>query len=162
MKMRHSIFCVVLLCLVSLPTGAETRPLVTASEAMALKEFSLGPVGYERVTGEGELLFRTLVTQPNNLEQFVHLYSLGNYEAKAYAMVAFYYLDPVLYRHLKSRHHGTGTIVQRYACCEKYPQSFDDILGEIEKGVFREYLPPDLLDPSPRTASGAIRFKTHE
>ncbi len=61
-------------------------------------------------------------------------------------MVGFYYLDKTLYKHIKKTYKNKNIIIQTVSgCFAIYSVSLADILTELEKGAFDDYIPKDIL-----------------
>lgn len=115
---------------------AEVATLVDA------KYFAVGGVGFGNLTSEGEIAFRTIYAEENNLEQFVIVYGKGGPVARMYALAAFHRLNRPLYDRLKAASAGE-TQVGRMTGCEAFFQPFADVIGQLEEGRF------DALFPKP-------------
>jgi hypothetical protein len=62
--------------------------------------FAFGGVGIAGVTSHGEKDFRVILARPTALATFEKLYSVGNLQAKAYALVGIHSLDVERFNYL--------------------------------------------------------------
>jgi hypothetical protein len=67
-----------------------------AHRMLNVKTYTFGPVGYGTGrTSEGESLYYTILKSPSALADFEYVWEHGNAQAHAYALTAFWKLDPV-------------------------------------------------------------------
>lgn len=103
--------------------------------------FAVGGAGYNNTISAGELAFRKIYSEKNNLEQFVVVYGRGSNVARMYALAGFYKLNRPLYDHLKTVHAESEAPVPRIVCCEVYKENLGSLMTRLEKGDFDALFP---------------------
>ena len=98
MKMRQLLFVIALVA----PMLAQSNPPTFSPGLEAAKIFALGPVGYAAKTSQEERQFRAIMAlQPDKAKQELErIYSSGNPQAMAYALVGMRKFDRTRYAEL--------------------------------------------------------------
>ena len=78
------------------------------------------------------------------MELLLEMYVRGNNEAKAYAMVAFYYMAPSLYDKLLELHKKKKTLVSCQSGCLRSRRSFAKLHNWIQMGHYGQGIPAKL------------------
>ncbi|SNT24828.1 hypothetical protein SAMN05421770_10673 [Granulicella rosea] len=85
-----------LLATCSATAGAEDSVDAAMKRLAAIRVFAFGPAGLGGGTSQGELDFRTIAALPQEhaLPLFLTLYSIGNTQAKSYALIGIRRISP--------------------------------------------------------------------
>lgn len=98
--------------------------------------FAVGCVGYSGQMSDGEINFRTIYSQKNNLEQFIRLYGVGNAAARMYALVALHKLAPDVYRHIKDNYKDRKVQIPTAVGCMVDSDSLEVLIRKLEAGDY--------------------------
>ena len=98
--------------------------------------FAFGPTGYAAVISQGEKDYKSVLSRPSAIEAFERLYSVGNPQAKCYALVGIRKLNPSRFKHLSDSLRNSRDEVLTQSGCIVYHESFAAILKRIEAGEY--------------------------
>jgi hypothetical protein len=111
-------------------------------KALAAAEFfACGGVGYAGTTSEGEVAFKKIYAEKNNLEQFIVVYGRGTNAARMYALVAFHKLNRPLYDHIKNQYAESRIQVPVMIGCLGDAEGVGALISKLEKGGYDELFP---------------------
>ena len=146
--MRALTTAFVLCSTMSLSSAAEEaparRPDSVLPDSLDLPCFAFGAVYVHGTTSQGELLFKKVIARDDAIELFLEMYVRGNNQAKAYAMVAFYYMAPSLYDNLRELHKKRKTLVTCQSGCLRSTKSLAKLHNWIEMGRYGQEVPEKL------------------
>ena len=140
--LRRLVFAFLLLGM--MPASAQ-KPLEQIVQGMAQVDFfAFGGVGFAGTTSEGEMGFRTVMSEPPDraLALFETLYATGNLQAKGYALVGIRALKPARFKELYKALLTSKDNITTMRGCIVSSEHFSDIVRQIDKGNYDVWLRP--------------------
>ena len=104
----------------------------TLDHLAKIEYFAFGGVGYAGVTSPGEKDYRIILARQSALADFEKLYSVGNIQAKCYALVGMRTLNPKRFEELVSTLRSSKEKVETMAGCIQSSEPLRDVLKRIE------------------------------
>jgi hypothetical protein len=101
-----------------------------------VEQFAFGPTGYAGVISRGEKDYRLILSRPSALADLERLYSVGNMQAKSYALLGIRRLNPRRFKELSSAIRDSKDEVITQSGCIVSHESFGVIVGRIEGGKY--------------------------
>ena len=98
--------------------------------------FALGLVGYEEVTSPGEKDYRLILSRSSASADFERLFSIGNPQAKSYALVGLRALNLTRFKKLSSSVRDSKVDVLTLSGCVGSHESLGAVLKHIEAGHY--------------------------
>ena len=137
-----------LLLLISAMVAGNVRahaemPVDAAVKRLAIIEtFAFGGVGYAGRTSEGEVNFRTILSEPRDraLALYEKLYATGNLQAKCYALAGIRALSPARFRDLYHSIRTSKEDVRTMRGCIVSSERLSHIADEIDRGDYDSWL----------------------
>jgi hypothetical protein len=99
-------------------------------------QFAFGPTGYAGVISQGEKDYKSVLSHSSAMEDFEKLYSVGNPQAKCYALVGIRKLSPSRFKELSNSLRSSRDEVVTQTGCIVYHESFAAVLKRIEAGQY--------------------------
>ena len=113
------------------------KPADQALEHLAkIDRFAFGGVGYAGTTSEGEKDYNLILAGPSAEADFEKLYSIGNLQAKCYALVGLRKLDRERFEELATSLQTSTRDVLTQSGCLVFPQPLRLIVDSIRAGVY--------------------------
>jgi hypothetical protein len=97
-------------------------------------QFAFGPTGYAGVISQGEKDYKSILSRSSAMEDFEKLYTVGNPQARCYALVGIRKLNPSRFREISDSLRSSRDKVVTQRGCIVYHESFAAILKRIEAG----------------------------
>jgi hypothetical protein len=114
-----------------------TQPDATLVRLVKVERFAFGPTGYAGVTSAGEKDFRTVLGRSSAVTDFEKLFAEGNMQAKSYALVGIYKLNPTRFKELACPLRDSKENVTTMEGCIISDEPLTYILKQIESGKYR-------------------------
>ena len=99
-------------------------------------EFAFGGVGEGGDTSEGEKDFHAILSRASALADFERLYSKGNPQAKAYALVGIHSLSQTRFEELANSLRNSKESVHAQSGCKSFDVPIENILQNIVAGRY--------------------------
>jgi hypothetical protein len=116
---------------------------ISLAEIGRINKFAMVGTGFAGDPVSGMHTFQKIVKRKDALEQFIKLYVRGNNEAKAYAVVGFYYLDPILYEHIKSIYGDSTLWLRTVEGCDDSGEPLSTFFERVERGAYDGCVPAE-------------------
>lgn len=108
----------------------------TIERLAKVDRFAFGGIGYAGTTSQGEKDYKLVLARSSAMADFERLLSIGNPQAKSYALVAIRALDPHRYKELsRSFRDSKEEVVTQRGCIELH-ESLATVLKHIEAGEY--------------------------
>jgi hypothetical protein len=120
--------------LLFLAAAQTAQPDTVLLRLLKVQQFAFGPTGYAGKTSVGEKDFKTILARSSALTDFEKLFSQGNIQAKAYALVGIYKLNPTRFTELARPLRDSIEDVRVMNGCIILSEPFAQILNQIESG----------------------------
>jgi hypothetical protein len=98
--------------------------------------FAIGGVGFAGTTSEGEKNFLIIAADPRAMEDFENLYRHGNAQARAYALLGIYTIDPARFHALSAPLSTSQEKIATMRGCIMSTQPLNAVVKEIGDGAF--------------------------
>jgi hypothetical protein len=126
--------------LVVLMSAASAQPSETVDstfERLArVDRFAFGGIGYAGVTSQGEKNYKLILARPSALADFEKLLSVGNPQAKSYALFGIRALNPGRFKELSLNLRESKIEVVTQRGCIEYKEPLGTVLKHIEAGEY--------------------------
>lgn len=109
-------------------------PDLTFERLAAAKRFAIGGVGYAGTMSEEEKDFRVILARPSSKEDFERLFTIGNPQAKAYALLGLYVLKSPKFKELASHPQLEMITLHTQSGCIVRAEVLTEVIGRIERG----------------------------
>jgi hypothetical protein len=130
--MRHWIFCIAAILLLSIVCPARTDDGSLQSAA----SFALGGVGVAGTMSAGERSLRELLKKPDAVAQLEALLSNASPAGKLYALLGLRLRDHAAYERALDKCRAIDAKVETARGCMLGQESFRDLVKEIERGQY--------------------------
>jgi hypothetical protein len=101
------------------PVSATTPSDPVLERLAGVESFAFGPIGRGGVISAGEKDYRKVLSRQSALQDYEHLYSLGNQQAQCYALVGIRSLNPKRFSELSQTLDSKKTdVVVRNGCSQ--------------------------------------------
>jgi hypothetical protein len=128
---------IVMAGLMSAAAAQGENPVDTTVERLAKVEiFAFGPTGYAGITSQGEKDYKVILSRSSASADFERLYSLGNPQAKSYALVGLRAVNPDRFKKISSSLHESKDGVTTESGCIVSHESLGTVLKRIDAGDF--------------------------
>jgi hypothetical protein len=108
-----------------------------ALERLAKVEvFAFGGVGFAGATSVGETNYKIIVVRPSAFADFEKLYTVGNLQAKCYALVGIRKLNPQRFKELAQPLSGSKQTVNTEHGCIRGTEPIRAVIREIGSGIY--------------------------
>ena len=108
----------------------------TFNRLAKVDQFAFGPIGYAGVISQGEKDYKFVLSRSSALEDLEKLYSVGNPQAKCYALVGIRKLSPSRFKELSDSLRKSRDEVVTESGCIVYHETFAAVLKRIEAGQY--------------------------
>lgn len=132
--MRHRILLAVLL--LAAFAQAQQPADVVVERLARVGQFAFGGVGIAGTTSPGEKDYKAVLVRSTAMADFERLLSIGNPQAKAYALVGIRTINPKRYRTLSPRFLDSKENVSILRGCLVSTESLPSVLKQIEDGQY--------------------------
>jgi hypothetical protein len=129
-RMRLWIIAAVLLAAVIAQAGEPSDS--TFERITKVDRFAFGGIGYGRITSQGEKDYKVILSRPSAIADFERLLSVGNPQAKAYALVGIRALNPSRFQELSPSLQDSKEKVVTQRGCLGYTESLGTLVKSIE------------------------------
>ncbi|MBI3551688.1 MAG: hypothetical protein HY077_04160 [Elusimicrobia bacterium] len=120
------------------PTAAEIKVRARMEKA---GRFVFGPAGFSRTTPQSAIDFDFLMASKAPKKLFVTLLERGTNEAKLYALVGLRHADPAKFDDYAKALKAANPSVMRTIGHMTFRKKASEVIAEIEKGQYDEYVP---------------------
>lgn len=142
---------IVVVVLLSMANAQAPKAAAAPVERLAKVEiFALGPIGYAGITSQGEKDYRVVLSRSSASADFERLFSLGNPQAKSYALVGLHAVNPNRFKEIASSLHDSKDDVTSESGCIVFHESLGTVLKHIEAGDYATGRSSRLDAPEPR------------
>lgn len=129
---------IVLTVLLLAASAQAQQPADVVIERLAgVHHFAFGGVGIAGTTSPGERDYKVVLARSSAMADFKRLFSIGNPQAKAYALVGIRTLNPRRYRELSRKFYDSKENVSTMRGCLISTESVASVLKQIEDGSIR-------------------------
>jgi hypothetical protein len=123
--------------LLSAAAAQSGEPVDSPFERLAkVDRFAFGGIGYAGITSQGEKDYKLILARSSAMADFEKLLSLGNPQAKSYALVGVRFLNADRFRELSRTFRDTKEKVVIQSGCIEYQESLETVLKHIEAGEY--------------------------
>ena len=98
--------------------------------------FAVGGTGEGGDISAGEKNFHLLLAEPSALAEFERLYSVGNLQAKAYALVGIRQLNHARFNQMSHSLRNSKDLVNVQSGCKSFDVPFGELLKSIASGRY--------------------------
>jgi hypothetical protein len=107
--------CIISTALLAAAIAASGQPSDSTFERIAkVDRFAFGGIGYAGITSQGEKDYKLILSRPSAVADFERLLSVGNPQAKSYALVGIHALNPNRFKELsRSLHDSKEEVLTR-------------------------------------------------
>jgi hypothetical protein len=133
MKFRSLLFCLTVLHITAafgLSSNDDWNTLKAA------QWFALGGIGVAGTTSKEELVFRTLLHEPNAAGKLKALLSEANLAGQCYALLGLYVLHDAAYEENVARYKSNDARVKTVAGCSITEQAVSSVVSNIATGRY--------------------------
>jgi hypothetical protein len=100
--------CIISTALLAAAIAASGQPSDSTFERIAkVDRFAFGGIGYAGITSQGEKDYKLILSRPSAVADFERLLSVGNPQAKSYALVGIHALNPNRFKELSRSLHDS-------------------------------------------------------
>jgi hypothetical protein len=133
-RMRLWIILAVLLLAAIAQAG---EPADSTIERLAkVDRFAFGGIGFAGITSQGEKDYKLVFSRSSAMADFERMLSIGNPQARSYALVGIRALNPSRYKELlRSFRDSKEEVVTQKGCIELH-ESLAEVLKHIEAGEY--------------------------
>jgi hypothetical protein len=133
--MKLSIIAAVLIATATVQAGEPSDS--TFERITKVHRFAFGGIGIAGITSEGERDYRLILARPSATADFERLLSVGNPQAKSYALVGIRALSPTRFNELSHSLRDSKEEVLTQRGCLAFRESLAAVLKRIEAGEYR-------------------------
>jgi hypothetical protein len=127
----------VLVVLLSAASAQPSEPIDSTFERLAkVDRFAFGGIGYAGITSQGEKDYKVVLTRASALADFEKLLSVGNPQAKSYALFGIRVLNPDRFKELSRDLDESKLEVITQSGCLEYKEPLGTVLEHIEAGEY--------------------------
>jgi hypothetical protein len=127
----------VFVVLMSAASALPSEPVDSTFERLAkVDRFAFGGIGYAGITSQGEKDYKLILARPFALADFEKLLSVGNPQAKSYALFGIRVLNPDRFKELLRNLRESKTEVVTQSGCIEYNEPLGAVLKHIEAGEY--------------------------
>jgi hypothetical protein len=128
---------IVVAVLLSIANAQAPMPEDAVLERLARVEiFAFGPTGYAGITSQGEKDYRAILSRSSASVDFEQLFSLGNSQAKSYALVGLRAVSPNRFKEISSSLHDSKEDVTTERGCIVSHESLGTVLKHVGAGDY--------------------------
>ena len=96
-----------------------------------VEAFAFGPTGYAGIASQGEKDHKLILSRPSASADFERLFSVGNAQAKSYALAGLRTISPKRYEELSRALRGSNEMVVIQSGCIEWQEPLSDTLKRI-------------------------------
>ncbi|HEX9111680.1 MAG TPA: hypothetical protein VF845_09395 [Terriglobales bacterium] len=123
--------------LLAAAVGQAEEPFDSTFERLAkVDQFAFGPTGYAAVISQGEKDYQVILSRPSAIADFERLFSVGNLQAKCYALVGLRTLNRKRFYELSHSLRDSKEEVVTQKGCIIFHKPLTDVLKRIEAGEY--------------------------
>jgi hypothetical protein len=127
----------VLVVLMSAASAQPSEPVDSTFERLAkVDRFAFGGIGYAGFTSQGERDYKLISARSSALADFEKLLSVGNPQAKSYALFGIRAINPVRFKELSRILCESKIEVVTQSGCIEYKEPLGTVLKHIEVGGY--------------------------
>jgi len=127
----------VVVVLMSAASAWAGQPVDSTFERLAkVDRFAFGGIGYAGITSQGEKDYNVILARPSALADFERLVSVGNPQAKCYALFGIRALSPNRFKELSRTLRESKTEVVTQSGCIESKEPLGTVLKDIEAGDY--------------------------
>jgi hypothetical protein len=111
--------------------------------------FAFGGIGFALAPSQGETDYRIILSRPSAAVDFDRVFTIGNVQAKCYALVGLRQVDPRRFELLAANSRSSRTQVAVTRGCATFEYPLAEIVDRIRAGVYSGPATHELI-PAPR------------
>lgn len=135
--LKTKLLCLLFGATTALPAMAPQPSVESAIHRLStVPIFAIGGVGFAGSTSQGEKDFLVVLGDTHAMQNFEDLYQHGNAQARAYALLGIYSIDPAQFHALSSPMSKSTEKVKTMSGCIMSTKTFGAIVREIGAGGF--------------------------
>jgi hypothetical protein len=137
--MNRTFFCALLLACAALNVFAIT-PVTPDHDLRTAAVFAMGGTGYAGVMSSGERALRQVVKAPDAAARLQSMLAASTPAGQLYALLGLRARDRAAYDRAREKLSDNDTEVKTMSGCIIHPQTFRELLRQIDDGRFDELL----------------------
>ncbi len=111
----------------------------TFNRLVKVEHFAFGGTGFAGQISQGQKDYELILSRPSALADFERLYTVGNPQAKAYALVGIRKINPERFQQLAQPLRGSQEKVVTMGGCIVSHEVFAGVIRNIESGNYDSY-----------------------
>jgi hypothetical protein len=136
-KMTGMKLWIVVAVLLAMPVVQAAESVDSTFDRLAKVDvFAFGPTGYAGVISQGEKDYKLILSRPSAMADLERLLSLGNLQAKCYALVRIRTLNGNRFKELSKSLRASKEEVLTQSGCIVSHESIGTVLNRIETGQY--------------------------
>ena len=123
----------------SLLAQLTAAPVMLAASSESITQvgfFAFGGVGFTGRMSSGEQAYRAIRSAPDAKAKFEELLQTGNPQARCYALVGLWKIDPRRFREEAEKLRNSSQPVHTMRGCVAHTQKMSELVAEIESGAY--------------------------
>jgi len=131
------LWIVLVVLMMSAASAQPSEPVDLTFERLAkVDRFAFGGTGYAEITSQGEKDYKLILARTSALADFEKLLSVGNPQAKSYALFGIRVLNSDRFKELSRNLRESKTEVVTQSGCIEYQERLGTVLEHIEAGEY--------------------------